>query len=189
MFFSLKWQINIELNAKLIINSQVSTQRTEHIILCSGKPGISPFGLTTWKKNEENTGSPCLYWGSWTRQKPSPWVASGPQMVFPPHPRLTHCEKAGCFLVLLDHRGLTRWRGTALFPGVLPSSLSASKLSLNSEHSHLDSSGPREPMLENWPTMGQHSSSGTDGACARRTCSRIKMSATVTAVATGTQVP
>ena len=74
---------------------------------------------------------------------------------------------------------LTRWRGTAL-PGVLLSLPGVTKLSLNSEHNHFDSSAPMEPTLENWPTIGQDSALGMDEACSFRSCERIKTNATVT---------
>lgn len=71
-------------------------------------------------------------------------------------------------------RALTKWRGTTLLPGVRPSFPSVAKVSLNSEHSHLDSSAPMEPMLENWPTTGQDSALGMDEACSFRSCERTQ---------------
>lgn len=54
--------------------------------------------------------------GSWTRQKPSPWVVSGPQMVFPPHPRLTHCDKAGCYLSSFGPQRAHQMKRDCTFP-------------------------------------------------------------------------
>ena len=71
---------------------------------------------------------------------------------------------------------LTRWRGTAL-PRVLLSLPRVTRLSLNSEHNHFDSSAPMEPMLENWPMTGQDSALGMGEACSFRSCERTKTNA------------
>lgn len=61
-------------------------------------------------------------------------------------------------------KGHTKWIGTSHLRRAATPLPAATRLSWNSEHSHLDPSAPSEPMLENCPTTGQDSCAGIDEA-------------------------